>query len=564
MPKWRSNKSILALAFQVLASTSVFGQGAQYDLPQTATIRGTVVNSVTHEPIGRALVSSPDNRYATMTDTEGHFEFTVSGVCGNGNVGQSPCPTTLMARKPGFIELHHWQTVVPGSEVTISLKPEALIVGHVLLPSSESPDRIRVELYRRQVSEGRGHWVNAGSTSTRSNGEFRFAELAAGSYKLLTRELLDRDPLTFSPGGQLFGYPPIYFPNASDFAGGEAIQLSPGKTFQAEISLAKHPYYTVKILVINAAPGTGLNINVSVQGHKGPGFSLGYNLSNQAIEGLLPNGTYNIEASSYGQIAATGSITITVKAGPVEGPRMTLAQNGSINVNVKEEFTSTEDLNTGGPVVAHFVSSRRAERGPRRYLNVYLEPANDFGEGRGASLRAPSGPDDDSLAIDNVQPGRYWVRVNSSRGYAASVTSGGIDLQHQPLIVPPAGSTDPIEITMRDDWAEIECAVEGVSGTANAEQQIIQGPQQSSTHVYLIPQPDSPGEFRDLWIPPGGEATAQMPPGLYWVLTLDSAQPELEYHDAEVMRAYESKGQVIRLAAGQKQHLRVQVISAGE
>jgi len=33
-------------------------------------------------------------------------------------------------------------------------------------------------------------------------------ELSAGSYKLLTHELLDRDPLTFNPRGQLFGYPP--------------------------------------------------------------------------------------------------------------------------------------------------------------------------------------------------------------------------------------------------------------------------------------------------------------------------------------------------------------------
>jgi hypothetical protein len=39
-------------------------------------LRGIVVNSVTHEPVGRALVHSRDNRFATMTDGEGRFEFT--------------------------------------------------------------------------------------------------------------------------------------------------------------------------------------------------------------------------------------------------------------------------------------------------------------------------------------------------------------------------------------------------------------------------------------------------------------------------------------------------------
>jgi len=40
-----------------------------------STVHGTVVNAVTHDPVGRALVRSPDDRYATLTDSEGHFEF---------------------------------------------------------------------------------------------------------------------------------------------------------------------------------------------------------------------------------------------------------------------------------------------------------------------------------------------------------------------------------------------------------------------------------------------------------------------------------------------------------
>ena len=548
----------LAFAVYVLSTTWFFGQGVQSESPQTTrTIRGTVLNSVTHEPIGRALVSSPGGEFATLTDSEGHFEFNVG--CGGSNVGKPVCPTVLMVRKPGFVEQHVGDShrVVPGKELALTLAPEALIIGHVILPSSEAPDRIQVELYERRVQNGRGRWVLSRSTQTRSSGEFRFAELGDGSYKLLTRELLDRDPLTFNPRGPLFGYPPAYFPNATDFASAESIQLSPGKTFEAEIALAKHPYYPVKIPVVNAPPATGIRVNVSVQGHGGPGFALGYNMADQVITGSLPDGTYTIEASSFGQVGATGSMSITVRGGPVEGHRMTLVQNSSISVNVREQFTSNENSNTGSAVIVDSSPPRRTERSLRRYPNVYLEPADEVGENRGPWLRPSSRADDDTLVIDNVQPGRYWVQVNSSRGYTASVTANGIDLQHKPLVVPLAGSTAPIEITLRDDWAEIECTVEAIKAPDNTEQQ-------SSSHVYFVPQPDSPGELRDLWVSGAGAVSAQIPPGLYRVLTLDSPLNDLEYYDAEAMRAYESKGQVIRLAPGQKERLRVQAPPDGE
>src|ERR1700730_16675436 len=41
---------------------------------------GTVVNSITHEPIGRALVLSSDNHFATMTDDRVRFAFTFAAA----------------------------------------------------------------------------------------------------------------------------------------------------------------------------------------------------------------------------------------------------------------------------------------------------------------------------------------------------------------------------------------------------------------------------------------------------------------------------------------------------
>jgi hypothetical protein len=581
----------LLLRLVLLLSTSVFAQSAQEEKPAD-TIRGIVINSVTKEPVGRALVFSPDNRFATMTDSEGRFEFTLT----TNDASQPPIPAgasattcsgsgctrytsanggyriaTLIARKPGFLtDQAPAQTSQQDTtkELTISLTPEALVVGRVVLSTSEPSDPIELELYRRQVQEGRAHWVNAGSARTKSNGEFRFADLAAGTYKLLTRELMDRDPLTFDPRGQLYGYPPVYFPNGTDFAAAQSIQLTAGQIFQTDISLVRREYYSVKVPIANL-PDTdrGLAIVVSAQGHRGPGYALGYNHRTQAIEGLLPNGNYTLEAVGFAP-PSSGLVNISVKGAALEGTHMTLIPNGSISVKVKEDFTASEDAGSPGRIINGGPTG--SLRGPTRYLNVRLEPADDFGQDRPAWLRPPTGPADDSLIIEGVQPGRYWVRVDTSRGYVAAITSGTSDLQHQLLVVGSGGSSPPIEISMRDDTAELEGVVEGARAQSEGSPVLSTrsgplSPDGSFAHVYCVPLPDSSGQFKDIWVSADGKfSEPQMPPGTYRVLAFDRPQSELEYRDPEAMRAFEAKGALVRLVAGQKEHLQVPLISSAE
>jgi hypothetical protein len=281
------------------------------------------------------------------------------------------------------------------------------------------------------------------------------------------------------------------------------------------------------------------------------------------IEGLLPDGNFTLEAASFGTNAASGQLNISVKGGPVEGSRMTLVSNVAISVNVQEEFTSNE--NTGSErVVIHRALSRR---------NVYvrLEPADDFGQERGLGLRNPTGPEDDSLLIEGVQPGRYWVRVDASRGFVASVTSGTTDLQHHLLVIGPGGSSAPIEVTLRDSTAEVDGTIEGsfsrvtTPESRRSSRDIAPLPAEMSiAHVYFVPLPDSGGKFTDTWVPADGKFGPQeMPPGTYRVLAFDHSE-ELEYRDPEAMRAYDAKGLLVRLVAGQKEHLQLPLIVNSE
>lgn len=572
-------RSILLLLVVVCLSSSLAYSQSTSD--NTDSIRGIVINSVTREPIGRALVFSSDNRFATWTNSEGRFEFALAKAGATPHSDSDRLQSVvsnrpmLMARKPGFITSNRWENITNDAmrDLTLELIPESLIVGTIALPTAEAPDSIELQVFRRQVQDGRARWAAAGGTQSNSDGQFRFANLPEGAYKLLSHEMLDRDPLTFDPRQQLFGYPPVYYENASDFASANTIQLAAGQTQTVSLSLVKQPYYRVKVPMISSAPEVtqnGIDVNVYARGRKGPGFSLGYNNQRHAIEGMLPNGTYTVEASTFGNSGLTGFQTIVIKSAPIDGPSLTLVPNGSIGINVKEEFAS--------PVNSRFSMSMNgrtfAMKGPRRYLNVTLDPADDFGVGRNFSLRNPSGGDaggDEGLAIDSARAGNYWVRVDSSHGYAASIRSGNLDLQHEPLVVGAGGGASPIEITMRDDTAQISGTVEGVTAGANGGSSPIVGaggmtfysrnPGQSVAHIYCVPLPDSPGQFAEIYVSPDGSfVSPELAPGTYRLLAFDHPEQELEYRNPEAMRAYDSKGLVIRVAGGQKERVQLRLL----
>lgn len=568
----------------VLIALAALGVHAQTSpAAEKNIIRGVVINQLTQAPIPRALVYSPDNRYATLTDGEGHFEFTLSkantnpdsrslgsfsvigsAISSNGPIEMSGNHTLLlMARKPGFLDDPRDRREVraaPGEDVTISLLPEALIKGRVTLSTGEPATGVSVQLFFRQVIGGSQRWMPSAGVLTNSAGEFRFAELRPGSYKIATREFIDSDPLTTLPGGQRYGFPPVYFPGASDFNSATTIQPTAGETLQADLALTRQPYYDVKIPVANSSDVNG-GVGVSVRGQRGPGYSLVYNSGVQAIQGMLPTGNYVIEASTYGANAMSGSVNLRVAGGPAKGPPMTMVRSSSISLEVKEEFAEAS-----APMSASWSDGQHTYsiHGARLYLQAQVEDADDReGMRGGGSVRQPNHPNDDSLVIENLQPGRYWLRLTSSRGYVASATSGGIDVLHQPIMVGSA-STIPVEITMRDDGGKIEGTIPTMAQSGTESSALLTS---TWVHVwvYCIPGPNSAGQFETIGVSGDGKFHSRpIAPGDYLLLAFRERQPSLPYRDSEAMKAYESKGQVIQVSAGQTTSVQLQVIPATE
>lgn len=567
---------VWVVAFSVAAHGAVCDETARghRNGPQeehVTTVRGRVLNKVTKQPIGRALVTTMGDEYATMTDDRGQFEMRISEPGGQGQevgnaigsqfttgnrvmfaVSRLGTAGGFQARKPGFLAnsypaIGRADDASTEGEVTIYLVPEALIVGRVTVAGSEGDVRIHCQLYQHQVREGRRSWQPAGTFTTWGSGEFRFSGLEAGRYRLITHEEMDRDSFMLGPGAPLFGYPPIYYSNTTDFSAASPIEVKAGETAQVNLTVTRRQYFPVRIPVRNA-PAGGANLTVHPMGHWGPGWSLSYNPMQRMIEGMLPDGNYTVELETYGETTSTGVGNFTVNGAALEGTPLYLTQDTSVTVNVRTQFQLGRSGETVEP--AETLNQERLVN-----LVVRLQPLEPFGStGRDVSSRPVEGAENRTLTIANVRPGSYRVATRTTNGYVASVQSGGIDLLKQSLVVGTGGGVPPIEVTLRDDGAEVSGTLEGVTGVHGDWQRGGMNPQRY-WRVYLLPiglgMWEEPPWYRT-W--DGSFQINNVPPGEYLTVAYEEGQRELDipFGEGEFVKSLEQEGQRIHAEAGEK------------
>ena len=110
--------------------------------------------------------------------------------------------------------------------------------------------------------------------------------------------------------------------------------------------------------------------------------------------------------------------------------------------------------------------------------------------------------------------------------------------------------------------AGVAGGAEGASGDARGSTFYAPLGGQAAAHIYCIPLADSSGQLTEIWVSPDGSFVSQgLAPGAYRLLAFDRGQHELEYRNPEALRTYDSKGPVVRVVGGQKEHVQLQLIS---
>ena len=538
-------------------------------------IHGMVINAVDKKAVARVLVSSADQRMATMTDYEGKFSFDVqhilpnpssssnglsSSLVGPRALGRS-MTTYLMARRPGYLQKQAQVRLssdpqVPTGDIVIKIVPEAVIRGHLSMANGTEPARIQVQLRRKQVQDGTAMWVQAGGVQANSRGAFSFADLRAGDYKIMTAAWTDRGPGGQTASAESSGFAPAYYGDSADLASSPVIHLNAGDTFEANLSLRAATFYHVAIPTPNLPKGVGANVTVGNQ-DEGTGLSLRLNQQTQTIEGFLPNGAYDIRVFTSGPTQSSGRGRVEIAGKPVKGTPIPLLPTGKIPVIVSQEYTSNQAADTNQVRAVSGLQQQGSgfqQQMPQRLLLISLHPLGS--QGPGANMTSQG---DQGLVLNNVNEGVYRVVASSTHGYIASMTANGVDLLRQPLTVGPGGASGPIQVTLRDDAATLTGSITTSSGaTASLDFDPI--------IILCIPVGGSltPPAFQG-GASSGKFTVSNLRPGDYLVLAFraSSSAPltDFEYQNPDVLRDYQAKGTVVSLTAGQKADIRVPLLT---
>ena len=150
--------------------------------------------------------------------------------------------------------------------------------------------------------------------------------------------------------------------------------------------------------------------------------------------------------------------------------------------------------------------------------------------------------------IRGLEPGTYDVEAEGNgSSYVAGMTSGGLDLLSQPLVVAEGSDPQPIEILLRDDAASVDGNVQNST------------PGQMGV-VLMVPEGSTQAAPRQVFFNPSGKFHVQgLAPGSYDVLAFDRLDG-IEYRNRESLSAYLSHAAHITLSPEEQARVTVDVI----
>jgi protocatechuate 3,4-dioxygenase beta subunit len=405
--------------------------------PQKCGVEGTVVSSTTGAPLKKATVTLGSLKDLTVTTTaEGKFKFE--------NV--EPDDYTIKAERVGYLEGPETVlTLKPGENKTdfvVKLTPQGIISGRIVDEDGDPVVGARVA-YIRWIAGGEKKFkLEEDMLDVNGEGGFTITGLTSGNYYLQALpELLHGQ----KPRGEDFVT--TFYPNSLDLAGAGTLSIAPGGEIRnLEIRMRKAPKFRVRGKVSIPAGAAGVPSSLDLVSEDSAEMALGMGRSAAIEKGEfefegVPPGSYVLRSSPNVQTGRTedgdfswGSAHFFFRQ-PIE------VSDRDID-NLTVSFTPAIDLagrfHTDGVTLSKtpsvmlmpqfFPSGRKLKR-----------EADSTGAFRIAQLA----PDRFEVVISDLPDGAYVKSIRQG----AQVVNGPLDLT--------AGSSDPLEITLAPNAAEI-------------------------------------------------------------------------------------------------------------
>jgi len=561
---------MIAITAPVRMAAQAEGGDAGAQANSGYTISGTVVNSVTGEPVRHALVqvaNLPGNPPAMLTNSEGQFQFQ----------HVPPTDVLIMARKPGFFseqELHPEGALQSQllhvdrntSDLAIKLFPEGTIVGRVATVKGEPLEDTPVRAFQQRVADGRKRWAQLGQATTDEDGQFHIGNLVAGQYLLVAGPTYAVGRMRVRGKGTVRQEEIVtsYYPGVPEVEAATSLSVVAGQQLQADFALTPQPMFKVSGTITTVAGTTITSVQIVTRSGEAVAQSVNFDPPGGKFTAGIPAGTYLVTAlaqdANGNQFEGSSALTVNSDLGNfvvgIAAPLM-------LPVKVEERRTGDSEPTTRGArgigsltkwtnedVSWSVGSDSTTQVHPIRIPLVQVRLISTENQ-----LLAPEYQAENAgnvFAVRNFTPGRYAVDIQpNGRWYVQSARSGNVDLLREELVIGAGRRPDPIEIVVRDDGANL-------SGGIHAEGQAAPG------SVLVIPDQGGPSQIRVVHAAPGGDFLVdRLAPGDYRLLAVDSLDG-FEFRNPEVLGHYLWKATRISLQANQQASVNVERVEVGK
>ncbi|MDP9055603.1 MAG: carboxypeptidase regulatory-like domain-containing protein [Acidobacteriota bacterium] len=476
---------------------------------------GTVVNSITGEPIPRARINivSGGVAYASSSDTAGRWTLS--------NVGCAPAQ--LIVTRPGFIRNIGSKgspsqplTLLSGSpvhDVRTELAPQSVALGRVLDDRGDPYPVAQITVLGARVVNGKLRFQPSGTGMTNDLGEYRIANLSRGRYIVCAH---------INPGGPTASNQTIpadsCYPGPPEGGAASAMAIPAGREVKVDFTLHEVMPVHIRGTVSGIPEGRGIGVSLIRRGGEDAGAS---NFPGQIRDGKfdfrVPPGSYMLTAD-YFEAGRRLTARVPVDAGSFD------VEN--VAVRLDTGFTVT------GIVRVASDSGRAFSRFPVSLRSA--EPASGTGQVKWAADQA-------SFAINDMVPGNF--RLNAfppAPFYLKSATLAGQDIACNDI--PISQAAGPIEVTLRDDGGSIEGDIVDAAGQpAVAGIVLLRGNTSVSNAIA-----GSDGHFKLQYIAPGD----------YTIYAWDDIAG-VQYAEPDWMRRYGTGGSSVTVSSGRIAQIRL-------
>jgi hypothetical protein len=541
-----------------------------------ATVAGIVTKEPGSQPVKKALVE-----LIAENQAEGGDYTAISAADGSFHIeGIASGRYHLFVERTGLLDLdkRHARsegrilTLVAGQELKdlqIRLQAAAVVRGRVTDEDGDPLPNAEVTVLRETYASGRRRWEQAGGERTNDLGEYRVANLPAGSYYVscspppdfkslienagAARPAADAGSMSSAQPHDAAGneadksaassYQTTYYPGTTDRSQAAPIQLRAGDEFPVNFSLTPSPSLTIRGSVVNLPPHSTAAIMLQ---------SRDFNLVLNGAD-IRKDGSFTIRDVSPGNY----TILATVDGAPVP---MMARQSLQVAGNVEGLRLAPQ---AGATIRGRLHLESKSSTGRFDPAQVFLalspvDDADDAGSfiiGEQFSNLAHVAADG-SFQWSDVPAGDYYVRLvgeNDANAdwFVKATLVAGRDVNDSGISV--SGGAIALDLVVNANGGIVDgMAIDG-NGQPVANAVVVAVPEvrlRSRTDRYQKTVSDQAGRF----------ALHGIPPGDYTLFAWESVEGEA-YYNPEFLKSYEGQGSALQIGEGERKSLQLHAIA---